>query len=258
MRKLSVYLIAVFFSVGISFSCFASEMQIIAGAGPSTKIVKMFFEEFPDSSAYSFEVPPKSIKHAGGIKASGTNIFGRTGRPLNEKEKSLNKDEIPLAQIPVAIVVGQDTGVTKIDLKQLEEIITGKIENWKDLGGSDHKITVIGREPTEALFTILKVKYKFFADAKFDRVFKKDEAIVNLMMSPIGKYAIAFGAKPNFENVETARILSIDGFRVGVSLGLVYDLSNSDHALVNSVKTYASSEEWSKTVIAAGYLPPEN
>lgn len=258
MRKLSIFLMVLLFSILVSSNGFAAENVIIAGAGPSTKIVKMFFEELPDSSAYSFEVPPKSIKHAGGIKASSANIFGRTGRPLNEKERKQNKDEIILAQIPVAIVVGQDTGVTKLDMKQLEEIITGKVDNWKALGGADHKITVIGREPTEALFTILKAKYQFFTEAQFDKVFEKDGAIINLMKSPLGKYAIAFGAKPNFENVEEAKIISIDGFRVGVSLGLVYDLSNSDDSLVNSVKAYASSQDWAKNVSAAGYLPPGN
>ncbi len=239
----------------------AQEKQVIAGAGPSTKIVQMFFEEFakyPEGKPYSFEVPPKSIKHAGGIKASETYVFGRTGRPLNEKEKKLNKEEIFLARIPVSIVVGPDTGVTQLDMKQLEDIITGKVDNWKAVGGADQKILVVGREPTEALFTILKANYPFFKSAKFEKVFEKDNAIVNFMKSSQGKYAIAFGAKPNFEKVKEVTMVAIDGLRVGVSLGLVYDQSNGGHPLVKAVKTYASSENWAKTVTGAGYLAPES
>ncbi|BBO69016.1 hypothetical protein DSCA_29460 [Desulfosarcina alkanivorans] len=259
MKKALVILMAASFGLVPLTTGYAKEKQVIAGAGPSTNIVKMFFESFstlPDGQPYVFEVPPKSIKHAGGIKASGTYVFGRTGRPLNAKEKQLNKGEIFLAQIPVAIVVGKDTGVTRLDMKQLEAIITGQVGNWRAVGGADHEIFVVGREPTEALFTILKGKYPLFNQAKFDKVFKKDNAIVNFMKSPHGKYAIAFGAKPNFENTDEFKMVAIEGFEVGVSLGLVYDQSNDGNQLVNAVKTHARSHSWAKTVSDAGYMPP--
>ena len=69
-----------------------AERQVIAGAGPSTAVVALFAERFasdPSASGYVFEVPQRSAKHAGGIKASSKFVFGRTGRPLNEKEKSM-------------------------------------------------------------------------------------------------------------------------------------------------------------------------
>ena len=84
--------IASFFALAMAF-----EFQVVGGAGPSTKVVKKFCAEFSEQPAgknYRFRVPMKSIKHAGGIKSSDENIFGRTGRPLNEKEKAMNKAEI--------------------------------------------------------------------------------------------------------------------------------------------------------------------
>ncbi|RJQ51933.1 MAG: hypothetical protein C4530_19445 [Desulfobacteraceae bacterium] len=238
----------------------AAEKQVIAGAGPSTRIVELFFEAYgklPEGGDYSFEIPPKSIKHSGGIKACESFVFGRTGRPLNEEEKKMNKDEIILGQIPVSIVAGSEAGIAKMTIQQLEGVVTGKIRNWKEIGGADKEIQVIGREETEAIFTILKEKHPFFKGAKFSQVFQKDEAIVNYMKSPKGKYAVAFGAKSNFENIAEVQIVAVEGLRAGAALGLVYDLGKKDHPLVKSVKAYAGSKSWVKVITDAGYLPPE-
>ena len=142
----------------------ANEKQMVYGAGPSTKIVELFFNEFekqPSCSDYTFEVPPKSVKHAGGINASGKYLFGRTGRPLNDKEKAMNKEEIFLGQVPIAIAVGSGTGVTSLTMDQVEKIVTGQYSNWQEVGGADAEIINTGREGKEALFSILKTRDPF-------------------------------------------------------------------------------------------------
>lgn len=260
MKKLLVTAIFILTSYGMASSLLAAEMQVVAGAGPSTKIVQLFFDKFstlPDANGYEFKIPPKSAKHAGGIRCSSNYVFGRTGRPLNAKEKEMNKGEIFLAQIPVAIAVGEGVGIDSMDIGQLEKIITGQYTNWNQVGGPDAEIFVLGREPTEALFSILKSKYNFFNNAKFAKIFKKDDHIVNFLRSPKGKYAIGFGAAPNFEGVAGLNQISVNGLSVGVSVGLVYDLSNSYHPLVQSVKKYAGSDDWHKVIINAGFMPPK-
>jgi ABC-type phosphate transport system substrate-binding protein len=261
MKKLIIATVLILTTVMMGASLLAAEKQIVAGAGPSTKIVQLFFDKYsvlPDANKYEFMIPPKSAKHAGGIRCSSNYVFGRTGRPLNAKEKAMNKEEIFLAQIPVAIAVGAGVGVDTLDMGQLEKIFAGQYKNWKEVGGPDVEILVLGREQTEALFSILKSKYSFFEDAKFSKVFKKDDHIVSFLESPQGKYAIGFGAEPNFKGVEGLKMVSVDGFEVGVSVGLVYDLSNSNHPLIQSVKKYAGSDSWHKTIKAAGFMAPNN
>ena len=49
----------------------------------------------------------------------------------------------------MAPIVNKDvtaSGVKNLTKAQLTDIFTGKITNWKDLGGSDEAIVVIGRE----------------------------------------------------------------------------------------------------------------
>lgn len=235
----------------------AANKQLVIGAGPSTKVVTLFFKQLstqPGAAGFNFVIPPKSAKHAGGIRASNKYLFGRTGRPLNTKETAQNKEEIFLASIPIAFVTGQEAGIKSISLQQINDVFTKKKKNWKAIGGNDLAITVVGREATEALFTSLKKQHPFFKDVTFDRIFKKDHQVVNYIKSGDGKGAIGFGAKPNFSD---SQILTVEGFASGLNVGLVYDVKNRDHAIVKLAKEFAASAEWQKQLVGLGMLAPQ-
>lgn len=240
-----------------SSSITAAEKQMVMGAGPSTFVVTLFFEHFSKkttSKGYEFEVMQRSIKHAGGIRASDKYVFGRTGRPLNDKEKALNKREIFIARQPISMVVGQQVGVKTISLDALEKIISGKITNWNQLGGTDHEIILVGREKTEATFGVLKKKYPFFKLACFKKIFHRDHQLVNFLKSSNGDYALSFGASSNFDKKYH---LNITGFEAGSNLGLVYDIKNSQHPLVKESMEFANSKTWADIIINNNFLPPE-
>ena len=255
--------VKVLFKIYLSFIIFlfcnasvAAEKQMVLGAGPSTAVVSLFFKTFPKdnfTNSYVFKVDARSIKHAGGIKASDNYLFGRTGRPLNHAEKAKNKGEILLARIPIAIVVGHKAGVDSITLEQLEGIITGKITNWSQLDGPDKNILLVGRESTEAVLGVLKNRYPFFARARFTKTLQRDHQVANLLEAKSGDYALSFGAAPNFESYHH---LAIAGFDAGVNLGLVYDLSNQDHPVVRAVAEYAKTRAWLNILDFHHYLPP--
>ena len=235
----------------------ALEKQIIMGAGPSTAVVTLFFKHFSKTATaknYQFEVEPRSIKHAGGISASAKYLFGRTGRPLTQKEKALNKQEIIIARIPLTMVVGNQVNVKSITLEQLKNILTGKTINWKQLGGSDHRIIIVGRENTEAAFAALKKSYDFFEKVNFDRIFNRDHQVANFLKSKDGAFAISFGAASNFPD---SYHLNVNGFESGLNLGLVYDTVNSDHPIVESVQTYTKSKTWKDIVQRSNFMPLE-
>jgi ABC-type phosphate transport system substrate-binding protein len=252
-RFISMVVVCIFLLTGSIAA--ANEKQIVAGAGPSTKIVQSFFAAFskqPVAEGIEFTIPKKSAKHAGGIKCSDFNLFGRTGRPLSPAERNRDKREIFLAKVPIAFAIGNATGVDSISLENLKKIYTGKINNWKQLGGVDARILLVGREPTEALFMELKASHNYFFKTRFALILNKDNIVVDFMKSPKGKHSLAFGAKPNFSALKTAKI---KGFTAGVRLGLVYDLKNENNAVVLAAAKYAKSNAWAATVKNKGMLP---
>jgi phosphate transport system substrate-binding protein len=50
-----------------------------------------------------------------------------------------------IAVIPFATIVHKDNKVRNLTTKQLQDIYTGKIKNWKDVGGDDKEIVVVTR-----------------------------------------------------------------------------------------------------------------
>ncbi|RDH84570.1 MAG: hypothetical protein DIZ80_03640 [endosymbiont of Galathealinum brachiosum] len=255
-RKFYISSIFFLFSSMLSNS-YANETHPVMGAGPSTTVAELFFKHFslkPVAQNYSFIVESRSIKHAGGIKASGEYLFGRTGRPLNKKEKELNKHEIIIARIPLSFVTGKNTGVNHITLKQLKSIYSRKTTNWGQLGGNNSEIILAGREPTEAAYSALKHDHPFLNQVAFDQILTRDHQLVNFIKSTSGDYAIGFGAQSNFD---TSYLLKVDDFNSGLSLGLVYDTKNMNHPVVKAAIDFSRSDTWRELVTAHDFLPPE-
>jgi len=83
---------------------------------------------------------------------SGTCDIAMSSRNIKEKEiaiakqKGINPCEIKVAMDGLAVVVNPKNPVMKLTIEQLAGIFTGKISNWKELGGLDSKIVILSRE----------------------------------------------------------------------------------------------------------------
>lgn len=102
-----------------------------------------FHEEYPDA-----KVDAQFNGSGEGIAAvsEGKVDIGNSSRALKDEEKSGGVVENVVATDGIAIVVNKDNPVTDLTTDQLEQIYTGKITNWKDVGGDDEAIVVVGRE----------------------------------------------------------------------------------------------------------------
>ncbi|MCL6478358.1 MAG: phosphate ABC transporter substrate-binding protein [Peptococcaceae bacterium] len=105
------------------------------------------------AKAYSQKNPHVTINVQGGgssqgIKAAADGIaqIGASSRGLKESEKGKVK-EILIAIDGIAIVVNPgNVQVANLSMDQVRDIFSGKITNWKDVGGNDAAISVVTRE----------------------------------------------------------------------------------------------------------------
>lgn len=228
--------------------------QPVYGAGPSTQIVALFFEHFskrPEAKGVQFIVPERSTKHAGGIRASDEHLFGRTGRPLTEAERQLGKSDILLAKVPIGFVTGKEVKLGRLKFRDINMLFSGEIVNWKEMGGPDAEIVLVGREKTEAVLNALLPDFPSLSEAKYHQVLNRDHAVANMLSSPAGNYAIGFGALSNFNEMN---IIQLEGPPLGVGVGLVVDNSMRNNHLVKAVEQYAQSMEWQQIAKQAGYF----
>ena len=80
--------------------------------------------------------------------ASGAVDIGNSDVALDPKLNDKGLVEHKLVGIPFVFVVNKDVKVDNLTTQQYVDIMTGKITNWKDVGGQDLKITLIHRSPS--------------------------------------------------------------------------------------------------------------
>ena len=76
----------------------------------------------------------------------GTCDIGLSSRALKDEEKSAGLKETVLAYDGIAIIVHPDNPVSDLSVEQLAKLYTGEITTWKDVGGNDAEVVLIGRE----------------------------------------------------------------------------------------------------------------
>ena len=81
-----------------------------------------------------------------GAMLSGSVDIGLSSRSLNDGEKSLGAVENVVVIDGIAVITDASNEAADLSTEQLAGIYTGAIRNWREVGGEDAVIVVIGRE----------------------------------------------------------------------------------------------------------------
>ncbi len=122
-----------------------------------------------EAESYKKVNPSSSVSVTGGgsgvgISAliEGTTDIAQSSRKIKFSEKQKLQEagktvkEIIIADDALAIVVNPGNKVDKLTREQLEGIFTGKITNWKEVGGADLKIIPYSRETSSGTYEFFK------------------------------------------------------------------------------------------------------
>lgn len=102
-----------------------------------------FMEKYPKVT-----VTAEFVGSGAGIEAvsNGTADIGNSSRNLKDEEKAKGVAENIVAIDGIAVVVDSANTVEDLTKDQLTNIYDGSVTNWKDVGGNDAPIVVVGRE----------------------------------------------------------------------------------------------------------------
>jgi len=95
------------------------------------------------------------------------------------QKKGVNPHEMKVALDGLAVVVNPANPVSKLTVDQLAQIFTGKVRNWKEVGGTDAKIVILSREVNSGTH----VYFKEHVLRKLDPNSKEEYAADALMLS---------------------------------------------------------------------------
>lgn len=95
-----------------------------------------------------------------GIKALRDKMtdVAMSSRDLKDKEKKdfeahgINPVKIPVALDAIIPVVSPKNAVASLTMEQLRDLFAGKVKNWKELGGADAPVVVVGRDSSSGTF----------------------------------------------------------------------------------------------------------
>ncbi len=93
---------------------------------------------------------------------SGTTDIAQASRKMKMDEKLKMQEagkafkEVIIAYDALAVIVNPSNPINQLTREQLEGIFTGKITNWKDVGGADLKIIAYSRETSSGTYEFFK------------------------------------------------------------------------------------------------------
>ncbi len=152
--------------LGLIFSTnVAAETLVIPGTGDGVAVLEAVGGEFQKKTGISVEIP-KSIGSGGGVKAAGSEKvnLARVAREIKDKEKHFGLSYTPVFQIPTVFLVNSSVGIENLTEQQVLDIFSGKVTNWKDVGGSDGEIIVVRREEGDSSLGNLQKTFPGFKD----------------------------------------------------------------------------------------------
>ena len=191
------FFLLIFLSMAVG--CQRSKAGItVAGSTSVEPFAELLAEEYmprhPESHIYV-----QGGGSTAGIEAAitGAANIGMSSRNLTDDEKKLYA--VVIARDAIAVIVHPSSPITDLPLHKIREVFSGKIANWKTLGGSNRPIDIVTREEGSGT----RESFQRF-------VMKKED--------------ISLGALVQDSNGAVRQVIATDPNAIGyISLGLVND-----------------------------------
>ena len=219
-----------------------------------------FMEKYPKVT-----VTAEFVGSGAGIEAvtNGTADIGNASRNLKDEEKEKGVAENIVAIDGIAVIADPSNTVEDLTKDQLASIYDGTVTNWKDLGGNDTPIVVVGRESgsgTRTAFEELlaledKCKYANELDstgAVMAKVASTPGAVGYVSLDVLDDTVKALkleGSEPTEENIKAGTYFLSRPF-VMATKGEISDQND----LVKALFDFIYSEEGAKLVKSVGLI----
>ena len=134
-------------STSAQTSAAASGTVATDGSTSMEKVIGALGESFmKNNQGVTFTYNPTGSGSGITAVSEGRCDIGLSSRSLKDEEKKSGLKETTLALDGIAIIVNPQNKVEDLDIETIGKIYTGEITNWKDVGGDDAEIVLIGRE----------------------------------------------------------------------------------------------------------------
>lgn len=204
------------------------------------------------------------------LTGSGTGIqeasegkcdIGNSSRKLKDEEAE-KLDATVVGLDGIALVVNPANKLEDISLQDLAKVYSGEITNWKELGGDDKAIVVIGREDGSGTRDGFESIVMGDKEPKYAQELESTGSVINAVATTDG--AIGYASLANVdETVKALKVGGVEATEENVKSGaykvqrpfICATLKSSDNKLVKAYLDFILSEEGQALVLAQGAVP---
>jgi phosphate transport system substrate-binding protein len=142
---------------------------------------------------------------------AGTAQIGDLSRAIKEDENPDQFTAVTIALDGIGVVVNKDNPVAALSKEEIAKIFTGEITNWKELGGNDQAITVVGREESSGTRDGFESIFSVKDECKYAVVQQE----TGMVVSKVGSDASAIGyvSLASVDETKGVKALEVDGVK---------------------------------------------
>lgn len=254
----------------------ALQQQTITIKGSDTMVIlcQRWTELYPNRGRVRFQVTGGGSGTGIAALINGTTDICASSRPLRPAEiEQLQRRygsrgvEVRVARDGLAVYVNRNNPVNKLTLQQLQDIFTGKITNWKQVGGPDARIIVYSRENNSGTYEFFKdhvLQGKDFAPQV--QHMPGTAALVNAIAKD--RWGIGYGGAAYAKEVKEVAVAAAPGKpyylptlenvvsgRYPISRFLYFYLRERPRGEVKAFIDWVLSDEGQRVVTDVGYFP---
>ena len=243
-----------------------SEPKTVSTDGSTSmeKVIGALGESFmANNEGVNFTYNPTGSGSGITAVSEGRCDIGLSSRALKDEEKASGLVETVLAYDGIAIIVNNDNHVTNISLEDLTKVYTGEITNWKDLGGSDSEIVLIGREAGSGT----RDGFETITNTKDNCKYRQELTSTGDVITTVSTNPDAIGYASLASVKDNVKALTVDG--VTATEATIKDgsyaiqrpfvlVTKSGAALSETAQSfydYATSSDANEVITAAGCVP---
>lgn len=230
---------------------------------------------------YMAKVPGSTLQVTGGgsgtgISAliNGTTDICQASRSMSDAEKNNLREryktpgeEIPVARDGLSVYVNAANPVKELNMEQLRLIFTGKVTDWKEVGGKAGKIILYSRENSSGTYVFFKEHVLKNADyAQRAQSMPGTAAVVNAVSKE--KNGIGYGGAAYAKGIRVLKIkkdaespavepnlANVQNGSYPLSRPLFFYLRNKATGDIKSFVDWVLSAEGQEVVTKVGYFP---
>ena len=269
MKKIMGVILAAALTAGAISGCGGTKEETAGtvttdGSTSMEKVMGYLSESYMEENS-GVKVTYNPTGSGSGIQAveEGRCDIGLSSRNLKDDEKAKGLTETIVAIDGIAIIVNPQNTVEDLTVEQIGKIYTGEVSNWKDVGGQDAPIVIIGREAAsgtrDGFESITKTKDK----CKYSQELTSTGDVIQTVSSnpnAIG-YASLAAVK---DTVKTLKVEGVEPTEETIQSGkykiqrdFVF-VTKSDKELSKTAKAffdYATSKQADDLIVKAGAVP---